>query len=96
MIEAVVAAARRPRARWLAMRGSPLGVPVAGALVVMIVRRRRRRRLETELGPPNESAPGHRVGPAASAPDVPTDPQTAPNEGAAGHEPAQEPAEPVT
>jgi hypothetical protein len=83
-------AAVRRRGLWLALRGSPLGLALAAAALALAAVRRRRRRLEADLGPPNESAPGHRVGPATDAPaDVPD----GPNQGAPGDEPAPEPAE---
>ena len=97
LVKALAAVARRRRALWLALRGSPLGAALAaGVLVVAIARRRRRRRLEADLGPPNESAPGHRVGPGVAAPAAPAGLPAGPNEGAPGHEPAPEPAEPPT
>ena len=98
LVRALAAAARRRCAIWLALRGSPLGMALAtGAVIVALARRRRRRRqLEADLGPPNESAPGHRVGPGTSAPGTQAELPAGPNEGAAGHEPASEGAEPLT
>jgi hypothetical protein len=88
-------AAVRRRGLWLALRGSPLGLALAAAALALaaVRRRRRRRRLEADLGPPNESAPGHRVGPATDAPGAPADVPDGPNQGAPGDEPAPEPAE---
>jgi hypothetical protein len=95
LLRALVAVVRRRRGLRLALRGSPLGIALAaGALLLGAVRRRRRRRrLEAELGPPNESAPGHRLGPPAAAPAPPADVAGAPNQGATGEQPASEPAE---
>jgi hypothetical protein len=89
IVNALVAAARRRRSLRLALRGSPLGALVAsGGLVAVVVRRRRRRRrLEADLGPPNQSAPGYRVGPGTDTPPPATDVSAGPNEGAPGHEP---------
>jgi hypothetical protein len=94
LVRALAAATRRGRGPWLALRGSPLGLVLAAALGRAAVRRRRRRRrLEADLGPPNESAPGHRVGPATDVPGAAADVPHGPNQGAPGHEPAPEPAE---
>jgi hypothetical protein len=94
LVRALAVAARRRRGAWLALRGSPLGLALAaaGLALAAVRRRRRRRRLEADLGPPNESAPGHRVGPATDAPGAPADVPDGPNQGAPGDEPAPEPA----
>jgi hypothetical protein len=86
----LTAAVRRNRGVAFARRGTP-GIAVGGAALAVVARRRRRARLEADLGPPNESAPGHDVAPPAATP--PKAAATAPNEGAPGHEPAEsEPA----
>jgi hypothetical protein len=96
LVRALAVAAGRRRGAWLALRGSPLGLALAAAGLALAAvrrrRRRRRRRLEADLGPPNESAPGHRVGPATDAPGAPADVPDGPNQGAPGDEPAPEPA----
>jgi hypothetical protein len=89
----LTAAVRRNRGVALAMRGTP-GIALGGAALA-VARRRRRARLEAELGPPNERAPGHHVAPPTPAATPPKAAATAPNEGAPGHAPAEpEPAEP--
>ena len=94
VVNALAAAGRRRRGLRLTVRGTPIGVLIAsGGLTVVLVRRRRRRRrrLEADLGPPNQSAPGDRVAPGTGAPAAAADAPAGPNEGAPGHAP--EPAE---
>lgn len=94
MVKALVAAARRRRGLGLALRGTPIGVLIAFVgLIVAVVRRRRRRRLEAELGPPNQSAPGDRVGPGAGTRAPAGSVPAGPNEGAPGHAPEADSAE---
>lgn len=83
LIKALLTAVRRRRGLALALRGGPL--VIAAGVLALLVRRRRRRRLEADLGPPNESAPGHQVAPAPLA-AVPGDAEMAesPNQGAPG------------
>lgn len=83
VLKAVRSALRHRRGVGLALRGSP-ALLAAGAGWALL-RRRRARRLEAELGPPNESAPGHRL-----PPPVPTPP---PNRAAVQ---AQEPGDAPT
>jgi hypothetical protein len=84
LVRALLAAVRRRRALALAVRGGPAAIAVA-VVLALLARRRRRARLEAELGPPNQSAPGHQVAPSAPL-AVPGDPDAAeaPNQGAAG------------
>ena len=93
VVDALVAAGRRRRGLRLGVRGTPIGALIAsgGLTVVLVRRRRRRRRLEADLGPPNQSAPGDRVAPGTGAPAAAADAPAGPNEGAPGHAP--EPAE---
>jgi hypothetical protein len=85
----VSAVARRGRGSAPARRGTP-GIAAGAALLAVIARRRRRARLEAELGPPNESAPGRHEPPQTSAATPPTPASASPNEGAPGHEPAEQ------
>lgn len=87
--------ARRNPSMARAVRGTP-AIAAGGAVLAVIGRRRRRARLEAELGPPNESAPGHHVAPPTPAPAPPKAAATAPNEGAPGHEPADTEPAPTT
>ena len=92
VVDALVATGRRRRGLRLGVRGTPIGALIAsGGMTVVLVRRRRRRRLEADLGPPNQSAPGDRVAPGTGAPAAAADAPAGPNEGAPGHAP--EPAE---
>ena len=92
LIKALLTAVRGRRSLALALRAGPLAIGAAGVLA-LLARRRRRRRLEADLGPPNESAPGHQVAPAPLA-AVPGDAEMAesPNQGAPGQTAEQAPA----
>jgi len=88
LVRALLAAVRRRRALELALRGGPAAL-AAALVVAVLARRRRRARLQAELGPPNQSAPGHHAPPAQPI-AVPGDPDAAqePNQGATAAEPA--------